>query len=315
MTNHTPKVLIVVLSWNGKDDTLGCLDSLSRLDYPNYGVIVVDNGSTDGTPAAVNTQFPNVHVIETGRNWGYAEGNNVGIRHALDARPDFVMLLNNDTIVDPQLLKHLMAAAQAHPDAGMLGAKIYWYSEPRRVWYGGSKWDPGVVGFHTLGDTEEPEHQEPGNAIDTDYACGCALLFRANVPSKIGLIDPRFFILWEETDWCYRARRAGYRIMIEPKAKVWHKVSQTFDGGGRGEKYVYYYSRNQLLWVEKNLRGEERLRCLVRCLRPLCRQALKLMRGKVPQEERAIIRARLLGAFHYVIRRFGPAPSFKRGVS
>ncbi|MCX6907198.1 MAG: hypothetical protein NTY01_04055, partial [Verrucomicrobia bacterium] len=145
--------------------------------------------------------------------------------------------------------------------------------------------------------------------------CGCALLFRANVPSKIGLIDPRFFILWEETDWCYRARRAGYRIMIEPKAKVWHKVSQTFDGGGRGEKYVYYYSRNQLLWVEKNLRGEERLRCLVRCLRPLCRQALKLMRGKVPQEERAIIRARLLGAFHYVIRRFGPAPSFKRGVS
>jgi len=126
----TPLVFIIVLNWNGKDDTLECLGSLQQLDYPNFETVVVDNGSTDGSEDVIRSAFPSVNFIQTGRNLGYAGGNNVGIKHALSHGADYVWLLNNDTTVDPNALTALVETAQADPKIAVVGSKIFYYDQP-----------------------------------------------------------------------------------------------------------------------------------------------------------------------------------------
>src|SRR5436190_7401977 len=138
---HAPSVAVIVLNWNGRDDTLACLESLAGLNYDNFQVMVVDNGSTDGSVGAIRPRFPGVEIIETGRNLGFAEGNNVGIRLALDRGMDYVFLLNNDTVVDPSLLSELVAAAERCPEGGIFGAQILYHSDPLKIWFAGARWD------------------------------------------------------------------------------------------------------------------------------------------------------------------------------
>jgi len=121
----TPSVAIIVLNWNGRDDTIACMYSLQKLTYKRYQLIVVDNGSSDDSVSAIRAEFPSVHVIETGANLGFAEGNNVGIRHALDQGANYVLLLNNDTEVDEHLVDALVDAAESNADGGIFGPKIY----------------------------------------------------------------------------------------------------------------------------------------------------------------------------------------------
>ena len=146
-----PRVAVIVLNWNGREDTLECLRSIRSIAYSNFGVIVVDNGSTDGSVAAIRASQPSVEVIDTGENLGFAGGNNVGIRRALELGADYVLLLNNDTVVDPGLLRAFVAAAALHPEAGAFGAKIYFHSEPTRIWYAGARWEAGAGELRSRG--------------------------------------------------------------------------------------------------------------------------------------------------------------------
>ena len=135
-----PKVYIIILNWNGRDDTLECIESVRNIDYPNFTVVVVDNGSSDDSVEAIHDKFPEITVLETGKNLGYAGGNNVGIRYVLRHRADFILLLNNDTIVDRKILSSFLDAVQLVGHSGIFGAKISFYSDPNKIWYAGAKW-------------------------------------------------------------------------------------------------------------------------------------------------------------------------------
>jgi len=244
----TPHVIIVVLNWNGLTDTLACLESLRGLDYPTHKLIVVDNGSTDGSPVTIRERFPDVTLIETGENLGFAGGNNVGLGHALLQEADYVLLLNNDTEVDPDFLSRLVEAAEADPQVGMAGPIIYYYDRPEIIWSAGGRidWQRGktwMIGLNT------PDTGQFGTASrEVDFVTGCALLVKRAVMEQAGLLDERFFAYYEEVEWCVRARRAGFKVVHVPLAKVWHKISPECQADS--PLVHYYMTRNRLLFLK-----------------------------------------------------------------
>lgn len=224
------KVGIVILTWNGKDLTLACLESVMRLTYPEAMVIVVDNRSSDGTAEAIKKSFGNrVEVIVNDDNLGFSRGNNVGIRRALDRDADYALLLNNDTVVDPELLGSLVAVFRDHPGTGVAGPKIYYEQPPDQIWYAG-----GSVSLSRGITKHVGIRQKDAGQFDSirevDYVSGCALMARRDVFEKIGYLDPAYRAYFEDVDFCARARRAGYEIRYAPRGRVWHKISASTGG-------------------------------------------------------------------------------------
>jgi GT2 family glycosyltransferase len=239
-------VAVVVLSWNGRDDTLACLESLAEVRW--WGpltTIVVDNGSTDGTADAVKGRFPDAHLIRNRQNLGFAGGNNVGLRRALELGADYVLLLNNDTVVDPGLLVELVAEAERCPDAAGLCPLVYYAEPPDVIWYAGAMFDPrrGYNDRH-LGYGERDTGRYAGVRAVTQ-ATGAALLIPRPALERVGLLADDLFLHVEDTEWSLRARRAGYRLYVVPRAKIWHKVSRD-TGGEHSPALAYYGTRNRL---------------------------------------------------------------------
>jgi GT2 family glycosyltransferase len=262
--NDVPTVLIIVLNWNGKQDTVECLESLSHISYPNYEVIVVDNGSTDGSVEQFKARYPEIKVIENQENLGFAEGNNVGIRAALQEDTEYVLLLNNDTIVDPRFLDELANVAELDPRVGFAGPKIYWSEDNGRgrkdiincagaklsMWTG-RVWQVGV---------NEIDHGQYDKVRLVDYVTGACLLVKTKVVTEIGLLDSNFFTYWEEVDWCWRGYNAGYTSIYAPKAKIWHKYAAS----SGGTPSVYYGTRNRFWFMRKNALKRQYLTFLLR---------------------------------------------------
>lgn len=270
LTDRTrPLISVVVLNWNGANDTLACLDSLAALTYPNFNVITVDNGSTDASLAQLRpyqATYP-LTLLETGCNLGYAGGNNVGTRHALEHGAEFVLMLNNDTTVAPDLLGQLVDSARRNPDAGVFSARVMYFDHPERVWFDGACWNESSLQLEWPG--QGKRETELGTVDhDTDYACGAALFFRAEVARKIGLLDETFFLVWEEVDWCFRARKAGWRNVVVPAAKVWHKIGVSF-GSESSPLRTYFSVRNQLLWFSRHAPLSARVQLWMKNLRRL----------------------------------------------
>jgi GT2 family glycosyltransferase len=297
-----PRVAIVLLNWNQPEHTLACLRSLGQLDYPNVSVTVVDNGSTDGSPDLIRAQFPQVTLIENGRNLGFAAGNNVAIEPAVRAGADYVMLLNNDTELAPDMLSRLVAVAERDPKVGIVGPKILYYDQPDVIWSAGGTIDaygqPGHLG------ADQPDDDPSDQPREADYVTGCAILVKRAVVEAIGGLDERFFIYFEETEWCARARRAGFRILYVPSARMWHKVKP--DARGYSRPYLYMMARNRLLY----------LRC---CGAPVWRVAgaiLSLLRTAASwrlrprhRDMRPLSDALLRGTAAFMLGRFGAPPA------
>jgi GT2 family glycosyltransferase len=249
-----PHVAIVVLTWNQREVTLECLASLAELEYPaeKFEIIVVDNGSRDGTAAAVSERFPQVTLLVNEENLGFAEGNNVGLRHALEGPAEYVMLLNNDTVVDRQMLVRLLDVMERHPEAGIVGPKMLYFDRPDLIWSAGNRID-WRLGRSIRLQAEEPDTDDNEAPAAVEFITACGILLRRRVIEQIGVIDPRFFIYYEETDWCMRARRAGWSILYVPAARLWHKVSATMGTGSPATDY--YMQRNVLLFLARNRHG------------------------------------------------------------
>ena len=241
------RVAIVILIWNGKADTLECLHSLSHDRYAAKEIIIVDNGSSDGSVEEIRRAFPEVIILETGRNLGFTGGNNVGIRHAVERGNDFVYLLNNDTTVEPDALGELVAAAEADTQCGLLAPVIHEYYPPRPIWFADSKMDlPRGAAWHD--NTRQPARNEP--PFEVPWATGCAMLIRAKLMHELGGFDDRYYLSSEDVDLCVRVRNAGLKIVTVPAARIYHK------GGRSGERMTgirnYYAVRNTLLLMRKH---------------------------------------------------------------
>jgi GT2 family glycosyltransferase len=246
-----PKITIIILNWNGKEDTIECLKSCKKIDYLNYKIIVVDNGSEDDSAASIKAMFQDIIVIETGKNLGYAGGNNVGIRYALDNKAEYILLLNNDTVVDVNLINAFIEARSTIASPAIMGGKIYYYAQPDTLWYAGARWIPDKLDFEHIG-LGQKDTKIFDELTKTDYVTGCLMFVPTEIFRQVGLLDEDFFLIYEETDWCYRARAYGYDCYYIPKAKIWHKVSVSF-GGSQSPIFEYFMARNRLLWASKHL--------------------------------------------------------------
>lgn len=225
----SPLVYIIVLTWKGKDDTIECLKSLQQLSYPNARILLVDNASTDGTIEAVRNIFSGIEIIVNETNLRFAGGNNVGIKHALHQDAKYVVLLNNDTVVDQDFLTHLVHVAEENALVGMAGPKIYYFQEPRRIWSAGGtiEWWKGWISHVGI---REHDRGQYDNVREVDYLTACCVLVKREVIEKIGPLDKSYFIYGEDADWCIRATRAGYKLLYVPSAVVWHKLSVSAGG-------------------------------------------------------------------------------------
>src|SRR5258708_2254210 len=211
-----PKVAIVVLNTNHKADTLGCLLTIERNTYVNRTVIVLDNASTDGSVQAIEENFPWALIVPLTKNLGYAGNNNAGIQLALEQGADWVLVLNEDTLLDPECLAQLVAAGEAEPRIGIVGPMVYHHDEPRVIQSAGGQLNRHWEATH-LGQNEDDRGQFAA-LHDVDYISGCAILVRRGVVQQVGMLDERFYYYWEETEWCLRARQHGWRIVHVPTA-------------------------------------------------------------------------------------------------
>lgn len=244
-----PKVSIIVVNWNGKNDTIECIKSLKLLDYPNYDIIVVDNGSTDGSQKVLKKKFPDITLIELKENIGYGGAANEGIKLAIKRGSDYVFPINNDIILDKNLLKELVRVAESDPKIGMVCPKILWYDRP--------DWICSIAGRVDLKFMIQlpkhigniPDRGQYDKIMEVDAAG--IFLVKKEVVERVGMFDPNYFLYLEDFDWCIRVRRAGYRIIYVPTAIMYHKGSASV-GGPSSPIPIYYNTRNRFLLISKN---------------------------------------------------------------
>ena len=253
-----PLVAIVLVNWNNEPDTVACIDSLRRAEYGNLHTILIDNGSTDGSREAL-ARLPGFEFIDAGENLGIARANNLGIRRALERRADYILLLNNDTIVDPGMIGALVDTCEADPEIGIAGPIMYYHESPRTIWFAGGRVNRWTGDTRHIGMLEEDRRQYD-RVFDTDYVTSCALLARREVLEAVEGVDPAYFIYFDETDVCVRARRLGWRAVVVPHARLWHKISRSMGSGSA--RYWYHYNRSRMIFIRKNLTPAQRLTSL-----------------------------------------------------
>lgn len=300
MPPKLPVVSIIILNWNNAPDTLECLTSVLAQDYPSFSALVVDNGSADDSASVIRSRFPNIPVLETDKNLGYAGGNNLGMRSAFESDAEYALLLNDDTVLDRCMLSRLVETAQADARIGFVGPMVYSAAQPEHIQSAGGKIDRFWIATHRgFREADAGQFSEPA---EVDWLVGCAIMVKRQVVERIGDLDVRFFSYVEELDWCVRARRAGYRIVHVPAARLWHKRTARFDGPA---PYVTYYMyRNQLLLLSKHKAGLlPQLVNSIRTARTLASWSLRPKWRSKRVHRDAILRA----VSDYWRGRFGPA--------
>ncbi len=249
-----PKVLIIILNWNNAPDTINCLDSLRNIDYPNYEIVLIDNGSVDGSVEKIRGLFPEIKIVENEENLGVAGGRNVGIDLALEQinddgteTPEYVLFLDNDTKVDRGFLTEMVKVAKSDPRIGVLNPKIYYSGQPTRIWAVGGRLNFSRCDV-TLRGIDEYDEGQYDEICDIDWALGCGFLITKDVLGAIGGFDPIFGVYCdEEIDWCIRAKKAGYRIVYVPRSQIWHLYSKTMPGSN----YYCQKVRNHLILMRR----------------------------------------------------------------
>ena len=246
-----PSVAAVVLSYNGREIVLEALASLSGLDYEPLEIVVVDNGSTDGTYEAVGEAFPEITRIRVEENRGISWGINHGIRHAMAKGHDYLLLLNNDIEADAGMLRELVELAESDPVIGCVGPKTYYYWERDRLWSAG-----GILRFREAVTRErgmgEVDHGQYDRVEEVDYVNGCCMLIPSRVMRQVGPWDPIYYISVEDADWCMRMRHAGFRCMYTHRAHLWHMVSRS-TGGYRASR-TFQTGRSTAIFVRRYAR-------------------------------------------------------------
>lgn len=254
-----PLVYIVLVNWNGLEDTLECLRSLNEISYKNYKIVVVDNGSNNNQANVIKKKFPYIELIKNKRNEGFVVANNQGIELALKNGADYILLLNNDTVVEQNFLNILINHAERNRDVGILSPKILYFNS-NEIWSMGCKISY-LTGFSIkIGKGKNSENYN--EVIKPDFVSGCAMLIKKEVVEEIGSLDPIYFAYYEDVDYCFRAKRASYKVTLIPETVIWHKkYPAKFEKLNPTKSYLL--ARNAIIFGMKNLSGLKRISYLL----------------------------------------------------
>ena len=267
----SPNVFIILVNWNNYVDTIDCLSSLTLIDYEDYCVIVIDNSSTNGSVREIKRWLgqnaipyrsapvelsneptmgrKSVLIVESKENTGFAGGNNIGIEIAKEQGADYILLLNNDTIVTKTFLTEMLRTFAIEKDIGIVSGKIYFHDNPSRIWYCGGRID-FVRGAAYHDDVERD------GTFETGFITGCLMLIKKDVIEKVGLLDKSYFLNVEDWDYSYKTRKAGFRLYVNANAIIYHKTSSAI-GGLYSLRNQYYFHRNRLFFFKRHLRKSQ----------------------------------------------------------
>jgi len=254
MTNlNFPFVSIITINWNNNDDTSEMLESLRRISYPNYEIIVVDNFSTQCDAVILKIKFPEIRLIMSTKNLGFAGGNNLGLKYASGK---YILLLNNDTVVDKNFLEPLVRLMETDHNIGIVSPKIYFYDEPNKLQYAGTTAINEVTtrgkkfGYGSIDSGKFDDIKETG------FANGACMLVRQSLINQVGFLRPEYFMYYEETDFCLRAKKNGFKVFFNPESKIHHKGSSST--GRKSPLQTYYMNRNRVLFIRLNFTGSKK---------------------------------------------------------
>lgn len=313
-----PKVFIIILNWNGWKDTIDCLTSLESINYPknDFEIILIDNASTDDSLKNLKNSIPafknKITLVENKENLGFSGGNNIGIDYAQKNKADYTLLLNSDTVADPDFLKGLVLAGEGRKSAGIIAPKIYFFDEKKTIWFNGGKFS-WVFGSDHIDFGKIDNSETTGGQKKTEFITGCAMLVKSAVFKKAGLLDERFFLYYEDVDFSLRARKSGFECVVVEHSKVWHKIpleslKNRVSGASKkigSPSVLYYHYRNAMLLVQKNGPWPMKLIKHFWALWKLAKQGIKI--AFFP-EKREISKAISWGFFDYYKGKFGKMP-------
>lgn len=247
-----PRVSIVLVNWNGLKDTTECLDSIQRITYPNYEVIVVDNASAGDEAGIIAGMFRDyVRILRNAKNYGFAKGCNIGIKDALTRDPQHVLLLNNDTVVAPDFLERLLEVVESHDKVGIASGKIYAYEKPQLVWFAGG----GPIDYMRGKTHVRQELVDSGQfdeVMEVEWLVGTFMLISRKVLDTVGWLDNRYFFGWEDVDLCIRASKQGFKVLYVPTSVIWHKGFSPGKQKRLSGRPVFYSTRGRFLFTHKN---------------------------------------------------------------
>jgi len=290
-------IAVIIVNWNGKDDTIECLSSINKLSYDQkkYEIfpIVIDNGSQDNSVKIIKEKFSNIKILESSENLGFAAGNNLGIKYALLNNSDLFLLINNDTILDKNIISNLSDEIDnCENKEGIIAPKIYFapgyeYHLERYkknelgnvFWYAG-----GIIDWNNMicshRGVDEVDIGQYNTKKETDFASGCCMLIKKEIVEKIGLFDKKYFMYLEDVDYCLRVKKAGYKIIYQPKAIIWHKNASS-SGKPGSTLHNYYLTRNRLIFGMKYASLRTKL--------ALIKESLRVFKRNLPGERQAVI--------------------------
>lgn len=294
------KVSLLILHFKSKKLTAECLASVEKLSTANFRLEAwIVNNNPDHDLDFLARKHPRFRFLKTDHNLGFVGGNNFGLSEILKNKPDWVFLVNNDTVLDKNLVNELLEAGQKDPAVGIIGPKIYFapgfefHAEKykpvecgRVIWYAGGLLDrQNVYASHRgVDEVDQGQFETPS---ETDFVSGCGMFIRTGLIDKIGLLDKRYFMYLEDVDYCERARRAGFRVVFEPKGLLWHANAASSAVGG--DLHDYFLTRNRLLFGSKFASARTKL--------ALVRESVKMLVSGRPWQK--------IGARDFYLRRFG----------
>ena len=251
----TEKVAIILINWNSFHLTNDCIKSLGQIEYPNTDIIVVDNGSADGSGDKLKSENEKIILIKSEMNTGFTGGNNLGLRYSLENGYTYSMLLNNDTFVEPDFLGPLVDFLNTHPEVGAIQPRIFFHHDRKLIWNGGSGYNK------LLGYTYTRGYNKPSNPKDeiirtVDWITGCAFLTRNNILRETGLLTEKFFIYYEDVDLSFRIKALGYKLVYHPLSIVYHiagmaNKNKAIGREGQLNPIVHYLSSRNRIWLLK----------------------------------------------------------------
>jgi GT2 family glycosyltransferase len=300
-----PLVIAVILNHNRPNSTVQCLRSLESSTYPNLDVVVLHTGHAERDAPELERARPGTEVIALPGNLGYAGGNNVGLALARGRRAAWVMLLNDDVLVDSDCIPRLVDSGQSDARIGMVGPTVYHQTDPQVIQSAGGRlgadWSASLLAD---GELDRGQYDQPR---DVAWLSGCALMVRAELCERVGLLDERFFLYWEDVDWCLRAARSGWRIVHEPSAKVWHEGGRPGPDAPPG--VAYYTTRNHLLGLQNQ---SAPMRVWIVAARRLTATFVGWSLPPKWQSQREARTEMWHGAVDFALRRFGERPKSQR---